>query len=210
MARQTLHVEKIGRVTSVSVEKCTGKNWDTWIRILNKAGAKSMPHVEITKLLKKKFKLSVWWQQGVATGFEIHIGRKVEGRDAKGLYSVTATRTFPLEAKALWNYLVSPAGMQEWLRPLAQFQLKPGASFECEGEIFGEVRTLKSGVRARLRWQETEWIKPSVLNLHIVARKGGKSILIFNHVGLRDARLRTQMRERWQRVLQHLLTLNVT
>ncbi len=205
-----LQVEKIGRVSSASVEKCTGKNWDAWIQILNKAGAKNMAHGEITKLLKKKFKLSLWWQQGVATGFEVHTGRKVEGRDSKGLYSITATRTFPVDAKALWKFLVSPAGMVEWLRPLSEFKFKPGASFECEGEIFGEIRTMKAGVRARLRWQETEWTKPSILNLHIVPRKGGKSILIFHHGGLKDARLRTQMREHWQRVLAHLLTLNVT
>src|SRR5688572_1797323 len=76
-------IEKIGKVKSESVLKCTGKSWAQWIAILEKAGARWMTHKEIVAFLKK-YKLSQWWQQGVATGYEMHIGRKAEGRNEKG------------------------------------------------------------------------------------------------------------------------------
>jgi hypothetical protein len=64
-------IDKIGRVTSASVQKGTGRNWDQWIAILEKAGARSWSHRETVDLLTKRYKLTPWWQQGVAWGLSI-------------------------------------------------------------------------------------------------------------------------------------------
>ena len=97
---------KIGRVSSASVEKGTGRGWDEWIPLLTKAGALGWTHKEIVQFLKKKYKLSPWWQQGVTLGFEVATKRRIDGQNQKGEYNVTATRSIALEAKALWKLLV--------------------------------------------------------------------------------------------------------
>src|SRR5687768_10050998 len=97
---------KVGRVSSESVRKHTGKDWKTWVRLLEAAGARNLPHGEIVALLKKKYRLTPWWQQGVALGFEIATGRRRPGQDAKGKYMVTATKSLSVDAKAAWKRLV--------------------------------------------------------------------------------------------------------
>lgn len=194
-------IEKIGRVTSASVQKGTGRNWDQWITILEKAGARSWTHRETVELLTKRYKLTPWWQQGVALGFEYHTGKKVEGQNARGEYSVTVTKSIPLSRAKLWKWLISDDGQELWLRPLAPIAIEKGAEYESfgvDGGIFGKIRTLKAPERIRMSWQEVDWTKPTVVQLHLVARPKESCILVFAQEGMKDARLKESMRLYWR------------
>lgn len=178
--------------------KGTGKDWGRWIEILEKAGGRSLSHREMVLFVRRRYKLSSWWEQGVVTGFEMHIGRKVEGRNSRGEYSMTVSRTLPLGRAQLWGWMMSEAGMAVWLEPLSPFKVKKGAQFEVGGGIFGEVRTLKKPERVRFTWQDEDWEKPSVVQLFIIPRTAKKCILVFGHEKLTSDRLRLEMREHWQ------------
>lgn len=198
--------EKIGKVSSKSVLKHTGKNWSQWIDILNKAGAKNWTHKEIVEFLRTRYKISIWWQQSVTNGYETSLGKKVEGRNAKGEYSMVVSRTFPGDVKQVWKFLDSPQGMAIWLKPYSEFCLRPKNVYENETGAFGEIRTMKINRRIRMTWQETEWPKPSILQVHLVPRPKKKSILIFNHDGLSNGRQRLQMKEYWTQIVDELLS----
>ncbi len=194
-------LERLGQVTSASVLKCTGKNWDQWVGLLNKAGAEKMSHKEIVAYLKKKYKLSIWWQQGVTTGYEIAIGRKSVGYSESAGYSTVASKTFPLSNKEIWSLLLSPEGLSCWLKPFSDFDFQKGQQYEAEGGVYGEVRTLKKFVRVRMAWTEAEWVKPSILQIYIIPRTSKKAVLVFQHEKLPDGRMRIKMRDLWKKVL---------
>ncbi|WP_413288845.1 SRPBCC family protein [Bdellovibrio sp. HCB337] len=200
-------IEKIGNVSTQSVFKHTGKHWAQWVPILEKAGAHTWSHQAIVAFLSKKHKLSLWWQQIVATGYEVHFGRRVAGRDAKGEYSVTGTKTFYIDKKALWKLVTSPEGLAIWLAPMSDFKLKTKTFFEREDGVYGEIRTMKAGERIRFSWQEGDWAKTTSVLLFIVGRANGTSILVFQHERLKDGRLREPLRELWRKVLQDLHAL---
>jgi len=197
-------IEKIGKVSSASVAKGTGRGWTEWMDILRKAGAGHMDHQTIVALLKRKYKLTPWWQQGVTYGFELHSGRRLEGANLKGQFSAMGSRTFSLSQKKLWRFLISEEGQNLWLKPLSPLEFKPKRMFEAEGGIFGELRTMKAPERARLTWQDTEWPKPSILQIAVIPREGEKSILVFQHDVLKDGRLRVQMKRHWKSVLDEM------
>ena len=77
-------------------------------------------------------------------------------------------------------------------------------SAECE--IFGEVHTVKQGVRARLTWREPEWSKPTIAQVHVVPRSSEKCIVSIQHLQLPDGRQRVQLRAHWKAMLLALLT----
>ena len=191
-------IEKIGKVSSASVLKGTGKSWDQWVRILNQAGAKNWTHQEIVAYLKKKYKLSMWWQQGVTGGYENYTGRRKEGQNLRGEYSLTTSKTITLSAPAAWKFMTSAEGLAQWLRPLSEFMVKPGAQFECEGEVFGEVRTMKAGQYVRFRWQETDWPKPTVVVLAVIPRTKVKCEVVISHEGFKTERQKLNMRDHWK------------
>lgn len=198
---------KIGRVSSASVLKCTGKNWDEWIDILDRAGAAASTHQEIVAHLKKKHRLSPWWQQGVALAYELATGKRIEGQNSKGEYTLTATRSLKASRQKIWNLLSSPEGLAVWLKPLSDFDLSAGESFETTDGAFGEVRTLKKTERVRLSWQIEDQEKPTTVQVFIVARPGQNSILAFGHEGILSARLQEQLRVRWKNALSEIARL---
>lgn len=200
-------IQKIGIVPTASVLKHTGKNWDQWIETLNKAGAKPWTYQKTTAYLKTRHKLSIWWQHGVAQGYEVHTGKRVEGQNQKGEYSTTATKTFPIDAKAAWKLLFSPKGLALWLNPLDGLALKPGSVYEVAEGAYGQVRTILPGKRIRLSWQEAHWRKASFIQMHLVPRAKGKCMVVISHDTLATAEIKSELKERWRKALDGLCVL---
>ncbi len=197
-------IDKIGKVSRESVLKCTGKDWNGWVKILDAEGARILSHKEIAALLKTKFKLSPWWQQGVTLGYEIFIQRRVPGQIQKGDYSTVTTMTFQIDQKKMWKFLSSKKGLKVWLKPLDELKLKPGVKFEVYGGIYGEVRTVRLGSRVRMSWQETDWEKPTVVQLHIVPKKSNYCMVVIDHQNMKTETLKNQMRKHWKNALMEI------
>lgn len=197
-------IETIARVSAKSVLKHTGKDWNQWIEILDRTRAHQWTYQEITAHLGAKYRLTIWWRGIVTIGYETHIGRRVEGRNLKGQYSTSSTKSFYFGGKELWAYLISKKGQAIWLKPLSTMKFNVGETFETEDGFFGEVRTIKAGQRVRLRWQDPEWEKPSVVQIWCIDRAGTRSMAVFMHEQLRDGRARLHFKAHWTQVMQEL------
>ncbi len=90
---------KVGSVSAESVKKHTKKDWDDWIQVLNKRSYQSLSHQELVQMLKMEFKLTPWWQQEVARGYQIALGVRVPSQTLKGTYTTTATKSLLVPAK---------------------------------------------------------------------------------------------------------------
>ncbi|MBA3255453.1 MAG: DUF4287 domain-containing protein [Pyrinomonadaceae bacterium] len=51
------------RMRDEAVKAKTGKKWNQWFAILDKAGAKKMTHQEIVKFLNSQHDLGPWWSK---------------------------------------------------------------------------------------------------------------------------------------------------
>lgn len=201
---QKAPIEYIGRVASKSVLKHTGKDWDQWVHILEQAGARAWIHKDIAAYLNKKYDLNWWWTHIVTTGYEVYIERKAAGRNLKGEYQITTTKTFKVDGKQVWKFMASSEGIQIWLAPMSKFQLSPKSVFEREDGIYGEIRTMKAPERVRFTWRDGDEGKPTVVQVFVSHRKNGTSILCFNHEKLTDGRIKEQLREHWRSVLEQI------
>ncbi|MEO5667472.1 MAG: hypothetical protein ABIR96_05395 [Bdellovibrionota bacterium] len=197
-------ISKLGEVTSASVEKHTKKSWDRWIPILEKAGARAMEHAELVEFLANKHKLSPWWRQIVAMCFEIYSGKRIPGQNLKGKYTLTSTKALACDVKAAWLFILAEEGQRLWLNPLFPVTLIPGNHFETRDGIFGEVRTMKIARRLRMSWQDPDFEKATVLQLHFVPRPKGRCLVVFSHEGLVTARYKSALKEKWKKALQDI------
>lgn len=197
-------IERIGKVSSISVKKHTGKNWNQWIHILEKNGAQNWLYPEITKLLREKYKLSQWWQQNIAMCFEIYTGKRVLGRNSKGEYSAAISKTIPANSKSLWAFLISDKGMELWLKPFSPFAWKPKQAFEVDGGIFGEVRTVKPEKRLRFTWQDPRFLKPSTVQIFVIKRAGKKCMVAIQHEKIPTQAIKSELAKRWKMALSEL------
>lgn len=80
-----------------SIEKGTGKKWDDWLELLNKADAKTLSHLEISKLIESQLQGVVdspsWWAQSVTVAYEQATGRRVPGQLANGSFELAVSKS---------------------------------------------------------------------------------------------------------------------
>lgn len=203
-----MKVETLMRTTSASLAKHTGKTWDEWIALLESRSARHLSHQEIVALLKTKHKLTPWWQQIVATGFEQAIGRRVEGQNQKGLYAIASMKTVYVSDAKAWAFMTSEDGVHLWLAPMSPLLLKAGETFEnagFEGEgAFGEIRVVKPRAYIRFRWQDPEWEKPSTCVMMVNARDKSKCAIGFSHENLSNTRVKENARVYWKAAIERI------
>ena len=140
----------------------------------------------------------------ITNGFQVATGLRVVGQSLKGTYSGTMTKTIPISAKKLWDFCISEKGLEIWLKPMSPVEITKGESFEVDGGIFGEIRTVKKGSRIRLSWTEIDWDKITTVQLSIFKKPKGKSMLVFQHEGLRTAQQKVQMRTYWRKAIEEM------
>src|SRR5574341_1311314 len=87
------------RVGDAAVQKATGKTWAQWCALLDRAGARRLPHRQIAVLLRQRHGLGGWWAQMVTVGYEQARGLRVRHQRAAG-YEVSASRTLAVAAGA--------------------------------------------------------------------------------------------------------------
>lgn len=199
--------ETLNRVSNGSVQKHTGKPWDEWVDLLDKAGARIWGHRQLVEFLQMKHQLTPWWRQVVAIGYENAVGKRVEGQNLKGQWSSTTTKMMPLDQKTLWSWMQSPEALAVWLKPLSEFRFQAKLEFEGEGGIFGEIRTLKAPERVRMTWNDTDWVHSTILQIWMIRRPLGRSLVVLTHEKLANSRERAQVKARWEQVVRELQSL---
>src|SRR5207247_11152697 len=102
------------RMSDMAVFRATGKKWNEWFTILDKAGAEKMNHQEIVAILSKKRGVGLWWQQMVTVTYERARGlRKVHQRPDG--YSISRSKTVPVPIAKLYRAWVEPRLRGKWL-----------------------------------------------------------------------------------------------
>jgi len=126
LSREAMRLAGIG---SDAVARATGKAWDQWLGILDKAGASAMPHKAIAKLLAEKYAVPPWWSQMITVGYEQARGMREAYQKADG-YSASASRTMAAGIERLYGAWADPALRSLWLgaAPVAVTRSKDGRS----------------------------------------------------------------------------------
>jgi len=107
-------IKKITGVSDDAVKAKTGKDWAGWFAVLDKAGAKKMPHRDIAELLHAKYKVPAWWCQMVTVGYERARGLRKMHQKAGG-FSASCSRTIAAPVGALFRAWQDPARRRRWL-----------------------------------------------------------------------------------------------
>jgi hypothetical protein len=115
---------RVGTVTGDAVKASTGKTWDEWCKILDKAGARMMDHKEIALLLQEQHGLTHWWSQMVAVGYENERGIRQGERGAPcgSRHEVTVSKDVMASRAAVWAAWQDPTALARWL-PDAKFDI---------------------------------------------------------------------------------------
>ena len=113
---------RLAGVSSEAVMRATGRAWDEWLKVLDRAGAKSMAHKDIAIMLSRRFKVPDWWSQMVTVGYEQARGMRKLYQSASG-YSASASRTVGAAVSDIYEAFNDPRKRARWL-PDAPLEVK--------------------------------------------------------------------------------------
>ena len=120
MAR--LFGRRIHGVSDDAVKAKTGKKWDDWFKLLDKAGARMMDHREIARYVGRQFELTPWWAQTVCVGYEQDRGIR-QKRQKGTTYSMDRSKIMAAPLAAVWAAWQDQAARDRWL-PAAPFEVR--------------------------------------------------------------------------------------
>ena len=172
---------KLAGVGSAAVSKATGRAWDEWLKVLDRAGAKSMAHKDIALLLSRKFSVPDWWCQMVTVGYEQARGLRVKHETTKG-FRAHASKTIAADVDDLYAAWSDGRQRARWL-PAAPLQ----------------VRRATEGKSMRITWEGRE-----DLDENFVAKGPGKSLVQVQHGKLANAAAVARRKKFWAEALARL------
>ena len=105
---------QIAGMSSDAVKAKTGKGWDEWFGVLDKAGAAQMPHQQIAALLHDKHGVPAWWTQMVTVGYEQVRGQRSLHQKPDG-FEASASKTFSVPVAELFRRFDDAGLRAKWL-----------------------------------------------------------------------------------------------
>ena len=168
-------MSKTAGISSDAVKKATGKSWDDWFKLLDKAGCKKMNHKEIVAILADKHKVSPWWQQMLTVGYEQARGLRVKHETTSG-FSVGRSKTLPVpiaDAFAAWHD-----------------QRKRGKWLKDDGFT---IRRAIENRSLRITWTDGE----TNVIVMFYAKGKDKCQVTVEHSRLKDEKAATKMKKYW-------------
>src|SRR5579863_5537945 len=102
------------RSSDEAVKAKTGKVWAEWFKILDKAGASKWPHAEIASYLRDKHKITGWWCQMVAVGYEHERGIRKKFQNCAGDFSANSSRTFRIPVAKIYRAWTDEKLRRRW------------------------------------------------------------------------------------------------
>lgn len=173
---------KVAGMRSEAVARATGRTWDQWFAVLDKAGARGMEHKDIARLLHDSHGVSPWWSQTVTVGYErVRLGRRKH--ETAGGFQVSVSKTIAVPLAQLYQAWDDPRQRRSWLK---------GA----------ELTIRKATPNKSMRFT---WAKGNThVNVHFCAKGPQKSQVVVDHRKLPDEKAALQAKKMWS---QHLSTL---
>lgn len=175
-------IVRLAGVGTDAVAKATGKAWDQWLAILDKAGAVAMPHKAIAALLAGRHRVPPWWSQMVAVGYEQARGLRKPHQKADG-FAASASRTVAAGLDRLYGAWADPALRAVWL-----------------GRAPIEVKRATDGKSMRIAWKAGG----SSVDVNFYPAGAGRSRVQVEHGKLADEKARAAQKSFWGGALDRL------
>ncbi len=172
----------VAGVSEAAVKAKTGRSWKDWFALLDKAGAKKMPHKEIASMLAKKHKCPSWWSQTITVGYERARGLRAMYQHADG-FTANISKTVAAPLRDLYEAWEDAALRESWL-----------------GKHALTIRKATARKRMRITWSDG---KTSV-DAHFLAKGRRRSLVAVEHSRLANARAVAGSKALWSQALQQM------
>lgn len=119
-AREHLEADQEGLASArelasdARLTEATGRDWDSWLTILDRWGARQRKHPEIARYLVDEQSVPGWWAQSITNGYERARGIRRKHQQASG-FTIYASKTVGVPLDVLFAAFVDQSTRRRWL-----------------------------------------------------------------------------------------------
>lgn len=171
------------RISDEAVRAKTGRTWGEWFEILDREGAREMPHRQIAEILAGKHGVDGWWAQSVTVAYERERGLRDKHQKPDG-YEVSGSKTLPVPVDALFAAWQDETVRGRWL-----------------GETGLTIRKATPNKTMRITWPDQTNVE-----VYFYAKGDAKCQVAVQHGKLPDAETAAHRKTWWAEALERLRT----
>jgi hypothetical protein len=169
-------------VSNEAVLKATGKGWNEWIKILDKAGSIKKTHKEVAQYLTDNFEISGWWAQSVTVYYEQAKGLR-EKHQKPGGFEISASKTVIVPLPVLYNAWKKQKNIDDW----------------TNGKNFQITKTTENkSIRAAWNNGSTR------ISIDFYEKGEDKSQIALQHMKLKNSADAEKMKKFWRDVMERM------
>ena len=176
---------KFNRIGDDTVKAKTGKLWQEWFKILDKARAKEMNHKEIFSFLHNQFVVSAWWSRMITVAYESARGLREKHQQPEG-YEISCSKTIAVPIGVLYEYFYDTKRRGMWL-----------------GKKKITIRKATKDKSMRVTWSD----RKTNLDVNFYEKGNNKSQIAVQHSNLTDLKTAEKMKTYWKGKLEKLKQL---
>lgn len=161
----------------------TGRDWEAWLTILDRWGARDKKHSEVAAYLMEKHSVAGWYAQAITVGFERARLNRKKHQQAGGGFTIYASKTVAVPAAVAFDAFVDARKRRRWL---------------TDGKM--KIRTSQAGRNARFNWEDGT----SRVVAFFEAKAASKTTISVSHERLPDPDEAETAKAAWRRRLTDL------
>jgi uncharacterized protein YndB with AHSA1/START domain len=170
-------------ISDAAVLKATGKTWDAWFKLIDKAGGRKLDHKQIVAWLDESHSVKPWWIQMVTVAYEQSRGLRALHQKPGGFeFSVSKTINVPIEA--LFEAFADDKQRAKWL---------------------GDELSVRKATKPKSA--RFDFKGGTLVSANFYAKGKGKSYVGLNHGKLKDAKAAAKLKKFWAQKLARLKDL---
>jgi hypothetical protein len=162
----------------------TGKTWNQWFALLDKAGASKLDHGGIVKLAARTGGAGPWWRQMVTVEYERARGLRDKHQTATG-FSVSVSKTVAADVAALYAATADAKRRKKWF----------------------PAGALKISSRTEDKYFRAAWNGAARLEINFYPKPGGKAQINVQVGKLANKSDVERERAAWKKALEKLTSL---
>jgi hypothetical protein len=167
------------------VAEKTGRNWEAWLSLLDRWGARDRKHGETVDFLMAEHAVPSWYAQTITTGYERMRGLRLKHQQPDG-FTIYASKTVGVPIGVLFDAFADARSREQWL---------------TDGSM--SLRTSQPGRAARFDWDGG----PSRVSVTFQAKGPAKATAFVAHERLPDPGAAETAKASWKERLASLKSL---
>jgi hypothetical protein len=169
------------RISSDALKKKTGKDWQEWFAFLDKENATKLAHKQIVALVQAQLKLTSWWGQMIAVGYEQERGLRVPHEKPSG-FEISVSKTIKIPVGTAFLLFQDAKMRKRWLQDPAF-----------------EIRKATENKSLRITWPDETGV---VVDFY--PKSSNKTQIVVQHQKIEGAKATEKMKSYWVSQLERL------